>query len=281
MSENSFGMIERYDKSRMWTIMKRNCSFILLEYAVNDVSTCLAVCKGWNKDIKQLLTSKCSQLGTQLSNTNYSSLRFHQSYVNISRPRKSFGWYRINFTFECQPLECLEGKNVVLSHEYQLSTRRGKSLYSNYSFDCLAADERRSAWILHEDTRRSHIPQTTAPMPILQISTRDRFRVNISFWSGDGLIDFASIRWQTLIVSQRSVIYRYPHTAIDSPYDMLRSSEVELTAKWRSDPKDPIRKLIPRNYLAPTFERLSIVTSGLDPLIVKAVFRAVEEGKRY
>lgn len=279
MSENSIASLERHDKSQVWNKIKRNCSFLLLEYTINDISSCLGVCKGWNQDIKQLLFSKCSQLATQLSNTNHPYLKLHRSFINISRPIKKFGWYRINFTFECQPKETLRGKNIVLSHRYELTCRPEKSLFSNYCFDCLDSEEHRSMWILHEDTKHSHIPQLTSPMPILQLSRNDQFRISVSFWSGDGLMKFDTISWQPLVVTPRQVIYSYPNRMIDSSFDQLRSSEVELTAKWRSDAKDPIRKLIPKDYLAPCFERLAIATSGLDPLVVKAVFKAVEEGR--
>ena len=117
-------------------------------------------------------------------------------------------------------------------------------------------------------------------MPILQVKKSDNFRISISFFSGDGLLDFDSVEWQTPVVTQRPFLYRYPSQLVDSSFDSLRSSEIEVIAKWRDEKNDPIRKVIPRDYLLPTFERVSVVCSGLDPIYIKAVFRAVAKGRR-
>lgn len=278
-SENSFRLQESFDKSQIWTLLRRNCSFMLLTFTIQDINVCLGVCKTWNRDIKSLLYSKCSENATQFINKNYGYVRLNKCFVNISRPQRHIGWYRINFTLECRPRSELQGKNIVLSHRYSLMRRPELALYSNYCFDCLDDSEVRSVWILHEESKHSPLPSVTLPMPILQVKKADSFRIIISFFSGDGLMDFSSLVWQPPIVTQRSDLYRYPGNLIDARYDHLRSSEIETMAMWRDVKYDPIRKVIPRDYLLPSFERVSVMCSGLDQIYIKAVFRATATGR--
>lgn len=246
---------------------------------IQDINVCLAVCKAWNKDIKNLLFSKCSENATQFSNRNHEFLRLNSCFVNVSRPKKKFGWYRINFNFQCRPRNALKGKNIVLSYRYSLAHKPIKVLYSNYCFDCLHDSETKNIWIVHEESKHAPLPSMTYPMPILQVKKADNFRISISFFSGDGLIDFNSLHWQLPIVTERPLLYRYPDQLIDASYDRLRSSDIEQMANWQVEKLPLLKKVIPRDYLMPTFERVSVVCSGLDPIYIKAIFRAVAPGK--
>lgn len=280
MSENSFLPLDRHEQSDLWKKLKQNCSFLLLEFVIDDLSTCLGVCKTWNRDIKRLLGNKCSQMATHFSNKTHDYIRFQESFVNITRSQRKMGRYRITFTLLCQPRKSLKGLNVILSHKYVMTHRQGKELFSNYCFDCLRDKEPRSAWVLYEDSKQPHIPQVISPMPILQLKCQDYFRIHIKFWSGEGLMDFSSLIWQPPVVRPRTHFYSFPKSLIDSVYDPLRSSDIEVMAKWRDDPRDPIRKAIPKDYLEPAFERLSVVASGLDSMMVKAIFKASQPGRR-
>jgi hypothetical protein len=60
---------------------------------------------------------------------------------------------------------------------------------------------------------------------------------------------------------------------------LTRSCDLEQQAKWRTGPGDPSGKIIPADYLLPNFERVAIHSSGLEPIYIKAVFRAVKKGR--
>lgn len=112
----------------------------------------------------------------------------------------------------------------------------------------------------------------------MQLKEADFFVISVTIWSVEGLVDLKSIKWNPLILHPRAILYTSPSSIFDSLYDPERSCDLELNAKWRTGPGDPSGKIIPADYLSPNFERVAIHSSGLEPIYIKAVFRAIKKG---
>ena len=280
-ADNSVVLLDRYDKTQLFSRLKLNCSFLIFEYSVENLLVCLSVCKSWNNDLKALLKNRSGRLASQFSNKYYQHLHLTSSQISITRPLELTGWYRVDFQIRCRPSRSLQGLNIVLCHQYRLTHRQERLHFNSHCFDCLNKDEDRSVWIHREENRIPGISKLNRVMPVLQIRPTDQLVINVNLWSGEGLLDLKSFDWLPIGLYQRSLLYKGPDRLIDKEFDETRSSEIELFAKWRRGHDDPARKLLPENYLLPNFVRVSTASSGLDPVYLKGIFKAVKEGNPY
>ena len=266
--------------SCLWSTLRLNCSYMIIEFAIADLHSCLLVSRSWNLQIKKIIYSKCGHALANFTNTYFNFLVLKSSQIKFTKSSTVAGSFRIHLLLKCQARDALGGSNVILCHRYKLAQKPHKDYYSNYCFDCLKEDEVRGVWIQREEIRNSQGIYLTMTMPIMQIKPSDFFLLTINLWSGDGLLSLNHLEWQPIRLEKRTLLHRSADSLIDCDFDPLRSSEIEKVAKWRTDHKDPAMELIPASYLAPYFERTSVSSSGLTPIYVKVKFKAVAEGSR-
>jgi hypothetical protein len=278
-ADNSFVIVERSENSCLFSRLKLNCAFSLFEYLAEDLLVCLSVCKTWNRDLKTILSSKCGHIAAKFTNSYHQHIRVCSANISITRPKGLTGWYRINYEMRCRAMPSLQGQHVILCHQFRYYNRPEKVHYTSHRFDCLRKEEARCIWVLREENRSVAVPRVNRAMPVLQIRPSDEFIINVSIWSGEGLLNQSHFDWLPLGLYPRSTLYTYPDNLIDSHFDDMRSSEVELQAKWRKGSGDPARKLLSEEYFSPNFKRVSASSSGLDLIYLKGIFRAIKEGR--
>lgn len=271
---------DRHDKTYLWSGLKRNCGYLLLEFLMSDISNLLCVCKSWNDDIKKLLSGKCSQLATAFSNQYHPYLVATQSQIYVTRSLKLIGWYRVDFKIRFQVRKPLEGLSSVVCHQYKMINRQDRLLYSSYAFDVLEPGEVRNVWLQREEYRKQSLPQLNRLMPLQQLKSMEEGIFTVSVWSGDGLMDLKQFKWEPLGLHKRSHYYTSRDRFLDRSFDVQRSCEIETVAHWRDESADPAKRLIPADYFLPCFERVEAISSGLDPIYLRCLFRAVSEGNR-
>ena len=270
-----------FDFSNLFGLLRANCAFMVLEFIMADLVVLLSVSKRWNQHIRMLLSGRCGRLASAFTNRYRDSFSLHSYRVCVSKAASVEAWYRVEFVFQASICQALEGKSVVVTLSHKQHDKKKRQMFTNWCFDCLDSTELRNVWALRDEKKNSIIPQVTTVMPLLQVKSNDKFEIVVCFWSGDGLIDVHNTEWLDIVTHRRPVLFTSRNKLLDWKLDSVRSSKIEFVAKWLAgDTRAGVEKTVPSNYLAPYFERVELHSAGLDPVYIKAVFRAVRKGRQ-
>jgi hypothetical protein len=152
-NEFTSSIIEGNDKTEIWKRLKLNCSYLILEFLMEDIGKCFHVCKSWDRDIKKILENQGASILTPFKNEFFKRISLLEWRVNFNDESKVVGRQRLDLLMKCQIQSKITRNRVVLSHEYRLLKKPKKIYYSNYTFDCLAADEHKCFWMYREETK--------------------------------------------------------------------------------------------------------------------------------
>ncbi len=224
-----------------------NVQTLILNFLISQYRRSLCVSAVWHSTLLSSLDVMFNPMENQLVSQVGQYFVFRNSYTQ-STACKSGCWkgVRVDRVVQLELLPGWEGRTLTVAYNYRFVNDRKNTYQTQYRIDCVGRGSR-TQWI-HNAENVITGRKCTCTMNIVPICTADVVEFAVNYYTPRGLIETASIEWQTIEVENTPVdlaLSRYNSATTgrgdirrescckDVQEDLNRVCELEMTgSEW-------------------------------------------------
>jgi hypothetical protein len=255
--------------------------FTVLTFVLDDYMNLALVSPLWYYKVNEVFDATLVSIDNSFIKSYMSILAFKRSFFSL-KPFKISDkrGIRMDRNIIAEPLNCLVGKTVVVSYDYELKHKKGVRYRATYRFDVVRKGKR-NIWIYKEECKHNYDETKLALIqPIMPVCVQDSIKFAINFYNLYGFLNLNSIKWLDPILEATPQIpleidfYDLPN------FNKNRICEVEeIHHEWVPYKYFEKKEKVELDVFKPQLTLKETKCAGVDIITMKSFYTATDTGK--